>query len=191
MKPLAKSALLYMGVALSNLSLLEDRFDILLIMLFIRFLKTMGGWKEPAFMYECLSFGFLKGLCVLVMRFRITSRKYTVVRLDATGILRSNVLNVCMMSFRNLSRECPSVLLVVASPSSLYNPKSTVGSLWVSVSSMYIPPRSHTSAPLYVHMLTSKEPLGSDFLTHAKFPSNSRVLLACIIMSVSVSSIKL
>ena len=132
LKPLASRALLYIG-ALSNMCLLEDRLDILLLILFIWFLKTMGGWQDPVLILECLSLGFLKGLCRLAARFSFTSRKSTVVKLVAIVILMSNVLNVCMMSYRSLSRVCPFVLLVVARPSSLYRPKSTAGKFWVSV----------------------------------------------------------
>ena len=129
---------------------LDDMFDSLLSMLSGMFLMVFGRWLLCLCTYRGVLFGFIYGLCSLVFKSIVMSRKSTTFRLASIVILSLFSLKILHISFLMFSVYL-GVLLHIASPSSLYSPMFIP-----SCESMYSPTSSHNSAPSKLPIVTLK-----------------------------------
>lgn len=58
------------------------------------FLNEIGGWQEVVLTYESLLFGFLLGLYDQVLKWNMTIKMLTMVKLDTALILRQKELSM-------------------------------------------------------------------------------------------------
>ena len=102
-KPLAFSASLYAGEALSNSVLSQDKLDILLPMPLGRCFRMAGGWLDWELMYSGGLSGFPLGQNFSVVRLSVMSRKFTILRFACTVILRPTSSKIWWNFFLGLS----------------------------------------------------------------------------------------
>ena len=112
-----------------------------------RFLMMLGRWLLNLFMYIGLSFGFLYGEQTPLVKLRVMSKKFTVLRLVRMVMRRPKGLKTLMKSFLVLSASLPVTFLKTASPSSLYRPMLAASYLLANSFKINAPTSSQTSAP--------------------------------------------
>ena len=117
-------------------------------------------------------FGFLHGLPVPLIRLKLTSRKETSLRFVLISIFKPKLLNILMMIFLSLSVCWSFKLFTTIKLSSLYNSTSFCLRSFVRCDNMNIPPSSHSSAPSWLPIVTSKQ--DSDLFFHVS-PKNNKL----------------
>ena len=107
--------------------------------------------------------GFLKGKNFPVAKLEVTSRKSVWKRLVSMVIDSPSFLNKAMIFFLILSNTGPLLLLIAASPSSLYSPTFSLPIKLDNLSRRYQPTSSQISSPSKLPLVTSNN-VSSPFL---------------------------
>ena len=115
-------------------------------------------------------------------RFSVTSRKSSSLRFVCMSILKRMSLKILTIYFIFLSICWPLRLLKGMSPSSRYNPKLVLGSIFSR-----FPTSLHISAQSKLLMVTSKQ-LSVDFFFQVRKQKNRKDFLQCMIKRRSLSS---
>ena len=101
-------------------SSLEEFLDKYSLIIFGNWLTISGGWLEDLLIYNNKLFGFLYGLYVPLFKLNVMSKKYAILRLVSTSMVKPMSLNVLIIFLRIWSICWPFTFRNMSSPSSLY-----------------------------------------------------------------------
>ena len=134
--PLRFSSSSYSGFALSKVSLFAELLDRRSLIDWGNCLITCHGWFDEVLMYNNLSFGFLYGWYVPLLRFNVMPRKFTSFNFVWISFLKPSSLNSFIIFFLFRLVCCPLWFLKMINPSSLYNPESSFCISYVNKNNM-------------------------------------------------------